>query len=611
MVGKRKFTAEKHQYKTNKNDISKLNSNSNFEDFADSEDEFHINRDKIAFDDSPKAKRNKGWQEDEVLELSDHEILSYPESDSEEDIELNTDGPKISVHQTSESEQVADNDSNNEMEGWDASKQEYYNYDRIETEAEALEEEAEAKRLQQKKLSKMSELDYFIEEDEDLSNHIENGTGNIITEVLPNFEITADMQPDKRQHILQLQYPEFEPLANDLLELYPILQKLQSEIENESSLSDSSNSYLILKYRALSAYVGTLAMYFAILSSPGYGSSGESRALNSKELREHPIMDSILQCRESWLKVKSYSASTLISINSDEDSLRGVSDEVPQHSATKAEKEAKTPVQLKIREKISEKSKDTEKELQELIELTNLPFKKKIKTKLRPSTNTEDSDGSDFGEEDSIDAKSAIEKAHNKRSLRFYTSKITQKSSKRIGASKNAGGDEDIPHRERLRDRQARLNSEAQRRTLKQSGFDLDGKGESDEDGTTRQVRGDDDDYYDLVANVKAQKKDQKSARKQAEVQAKKEGGWVRVVESMSAEDGKRAIGYVIEKNKGLAPKRKKDVRNPRVKKRKKYEEKKKKLASTRAVYKGGEERGGYGGEKTGIKTRLVKSIKL
>jgi len=82
-------------------------------------------------------------------------------------------------------------------------------------------------------------------------------------------------------------------------------------------------------------------------------------------------------------------------------------------------------------------------------------------------------------------------------------------------------------------------------------------------------------------------------------------------VEGEVDEDGKRAIGYVIEKNKGLAPKRKKDVRNPRVKKRKKYEEKKKKLASMKAVYKGGEERGGYGGEKTGIKTQLVKSIKL
>ena len=47
------------------------------------------------------------------------------------------------------------------------------------------------------------------------------------------------------------------------------------------------------------------------------------------------------------------------------------------------------------------------------------------------------------------------------------------------------------------------------------------------------------------------------------------------------------------------------------MKKRKKFEEKKKKLSSIRPVYKGGEERGGYGGERTGIKPGLVKSVKL
>lgn len=56
---------------------------------------------------------------------------------------------------------------------------------------------------------------------------------------------------------------------------------------------------------------------------------------------------------------------------------------------------------------------------------------------------------------------------------------------------------------------------------------------------------------------------------------------------------------------------RKKEVRNPRVKKRMKYEAKLKKLGSMKAIYKGGEERGGYSGEKTGIKAGVVKSVKL
>lgn len=35
-----------------------------YEDVADSEDEFHINRDKVMLDDGPDAKRRKKWQEE-------------------------------------------------------------------------------------------------------------------------------------------------------------------------------------------------------------------------------------------------------------------------------------------------------------------------------------------------------------------------------------------------------------------------------------------------------------------------------------------------------------------------------------------------------------------
>jgi U3 small nucleolar RNA-associated protein 3 len=163
------------------------------------------------------------------------------------------------------------------------------------------------------------------------------------------------------------------------------------------------------------------------------------------------------------------------------------------------------------------------------------------------------------------------------------------------------------------------LNAEAEARGKKLdsygrggAGADLGGDGSDDEgqQGVAREDRGEEDEYYDLVAQTSKNKKKAKDDKAEMIKQAKKEGGLLRVVEERGG-DGKRAIGYVIEKNKGLAPKRKKEVRNPRVKKRMKFEEKKRKLASTRAVYKGGEERGGYGGEKTGIKTGLVKSVKL
>lgn len=34
-----------------------------YEDLANSEDEFHLNRDKISFDEGPEAKRQRKWQE--------------------------------------------------------------------------------------------------------------------------------------------------------------------------------------------------------------------------------------------------------------------------------------------------------------------------------------------------------------------------------------------------------------------------------------------------------------------------------------------------------------------------------------------------------------------
>ena len=48
--------------------------------------------------------------------------------------------------------------------------------------------------------------------------------------------------------------------------------------------------------------------------------------------------------------------------------------------------------------------------------------------------------------------------------------------------------------------------------------------------------------------------------------------------------DGPRALTRAILKNKGLTPKRAKSVRNPRVKKRLRYEKAQKRVASQRAV---------------------------
>ncbi|TQS37695.1 hypothetical protein Golomagni_01824 [Golovinomyces magnicellulatus] len=579
-----------------------------FEDVAGSEDEFHINRDKINFDEGPDTKKRRKWQEEgEYFELSDNEILGDPDSIDEEESSEPVGLPGDLSDENSIKNQAVHEDVNEETEGWGASKQDYYNHDLIETEADALEEEAESKRLQQMKLKKMSIADFGLNEDDWLDESNTKDNGDVVTEVLKEVEITDDMQPDERLRVLQMRYPEFEPLANDLLELYPVLKQLQNEVETQSPLH-TSNPQTVIKFRALSAYVGALTMYFAIFSS-GNGSTSEAQASNPAELREHTVMDSLLQCRELWSKAKNLT--TPLPDNSVESPISNIHDEEPQkEKILKTEKKLRQPKRAKNTAENVRKSEATEIELQELSNLIKSNVKRATKSKSKIKIATEDSDGSDFGEEDSMDAKSAFEKAHKKKSLRFYTSQITQKSTKRMDAGRTAGGDEDVPYRERFRDRNIRLNAEAEKRGKNKDETTLNDHSDND-DLISKQVREEGNEFYDLVTRATRLKKDQKKMKNLMEAQAKAEGGWVRTVESEIGEDGKRAIGYVIEKNKGLAPKRKKDVRNPRVKKRKKFEEKKKKLASIRAIYKGGEERGGYGGEKTGIKTRLVKSIKL
>ncbi len=161
------------------------------------------------------------------------------------------------------------------------------------------------------------------------------------------------------------------------------------------------------------------------------------------------------------------------------------------------------------------------------------------------------------------------------------------------------------------RDRQLRLNAEAERRGKKDSKFgaDLGGDDSDGDDAVAKQVRGDEDEYYDMVAHGAQKKRSDKAARYEALAKARK---GERVVEAEQVgPNGKRQITYQIQKNKGLTPHRKKEVRNPRVKKRMKFEERQKKLRSVKAVYKGGEGPGGYQGELSGIKTGLVKSVKL
>jgi U3 small nucleolar RNA-associated protein 3 len=340
-------------------------------------------------------------------------------------------------------------------------------------------------------------------------------------------------------------------------------------------------------------------------------------------------MNSLVNFRKLWETVKDITPVETKTQEVDIESEMEV--DIPEVNSTKT-KEIKSPKKEKSKkltkaqraaeaakaEAEARRAKKLEETEANLAGLSNLVTKASSKrTSQKSKTPAKDADDSDFGDEDALTAKEAEEKAKQKRSLRFYTSQIAQKSNKRNTAGRDAGGDADIPHRERLRDRQARLNAEAERRGRQraQGAEELGGDSDDEDHRVAKELRGgksgsDDDDYYDMVAARTNKRKGDKKALAEAHAAAAREGGRVQIQEEVGP-DGKRAITYQIEKNKGLAPKRNKLNRNPRVKKRIRFEEKKKKLGSVRQVYKGGEGRGGYAGELTGIKKNLVKSVKL
>ncbi|OHE94584.1 Sas10 domain-containing protein [Colletotrichum orchidophilum] len=595
-----------------------------YEDVADSEDEYFLNRDKIMFDEGPKSKRRKkAEEEDRFLEHSDEEILDLDDGDDSDEEETKKPARKSKKGKAAAAEaeeegegEVAEDE--NDPNWWGSSKREYYDADQIETEADALEEEAEAKRLQQKKLAKMSEEDFLFDEGEWLAAAKDDDEDqDVVTEVLKDVEITDDMGPEQRTKLLQSRYPEFEHLVNEFQTLQPQLAVLQKDAHGKSSQSLEA-----VKYWILGCYVAALASYFAILTSPARDGSTAQRTLDPAELRDHDVMETLLECRDAWQQVKNAAPvrpDDSLEVSSAEEDLSAVAADADDAAFAAARDEIRR--QRRLEKAAKSKNKQAQKKaaaieesLADLDDLLKQPKKSSKKAKKAAAAKAavdEGGDNSDFGEEEALDARTAADKAARKKSLRFYTSQIVQKANKRADAGAAAGGDVDIPYRERLRDRQARLNREAESRGQK-FGADLGDNGDSDGDDaqTAAALREEgDDEYYDMVSASSKKKKADKAAYSAALAAASKAD---RIVEQeVVGEDGKRKITYAIEKNKGLTPKRKKEVRNPRVKKRMKYEEKQKKLRSMKAVWKGGEPKGGYGGEMSGITTGIVRARKL
>lgn len=157
-------------------------------------------------------------------------------------------------------------------------------------------------------------------------------------------------------------------------------------------------------------------------------------------------------------------------------------------------------------------------------------------------------------------------------------------------------GDADLPTKEPLHERRAKYDSVRARQQMA-----LEEDEGPEEFGGKRRRGGEEDEFYQEAKAAAASKKQRrKEAYQRPEVLPPLED---------PTTAGARGITRDIEKNRGLTPHRRKDLKNPRKKHRVKFAQATvRRKGQVQEVRQAG---GSYGGEATGIKARVSKSVKL
>lgn len=169
------------------------------------------------------------------------------------------------------------------------------------------------------------------------------------------------------------------------------------------------------------------------------------------------------------------------------------------------------------------------------------------------------------------------------------------------GASgRTMGGDDDVPVRRAKRGEGGRTRQQGA-----SPGADAaDDMSEIEEDVRV-DVFDDDDELYKEAKGRSASKRRREGASHQ---QQSGHSNYRPIRDAAPGE--RRPATYEMLKNRGLTPSRPKDVRNPRLHQRKKWEKAQKRIKSFKQVASSGPARP-YSGEATGIRTSLTRSVKF
>ena len=265
----------------------------------------------------------------------------------------------------------------------------------------------------------------------------------------------------------------------------------------------------------------------------------------------------------------------------------------------------------------SESSSDLEEEV-------NLPPQeeyKSISEKKSKKKVTQDK----FGEAQGISELDLNEKMKGKRSLQFHVKQVEQSLVNRDLVKKALKGDSDLPYKKSTKDTLGKNNQQEldleepemlddeEVAAEGQTAQDIYGEisdhssDQEQEYGSQQEEEESDNEYYNMI---KSEKKRKRQDREEYHAQIHEPLVEQGQEESLDP-NTKRKATYKILANRGLTPYRKKENRNPRVKKRIKYDKALKKLSSVRRVAVDKTKMPKYQGEKTGIKSHLARSTKF
>lgn len=366
------------------------------------------------------------------------------------------------------------------------------------------------------------------------------------------------------------------------------MQSLVDKIQKKEAQEAYAAQFILFKYQTLMNYMTNISFYFAL------------KASQTTDIREHPVIQALFHLRQTMEKVESVEQKLKPEISK---FITGLDSEgvFVKHNGTKKQVEEDDMSDIQSEQESEhfdeEEFAGCDEEEEERTRIADI--EEEFKSLKKASKKRKRQAMEDFGELDALDELDMEDKLVKKKSIRDYIAKIESKQAKNMNKYQ---GDSDLPYRERTKQEPKGVAQP----TDKSADLD-DADWDEDDAAAANEIRNgkadSDEEYYaDIVAA--------KRANKQAKLEEYETSRPEILDRDVGVDDGqKRLASYKILKNRGLTPHRKKENRNARVKNRMKYDKKMKKLSSTRAVYKA--PASNYGGEMSGVKTNIVKSVKL